>query len=70
MAGSNGYPGDDTEFPALPIKRNDVWEHLADLDVREPSVELLRTRHRVRDGYAGMIVATGFVSGQRQRRES
>lgn len=70
MAGSEGYPVDDTEFPALPIRRDDVWEHLAELGVREPSVELLKTRHRVRDGYAGMIVATGFVSSQRQRGES
>jgi hypothetical protein len=62
MAGSNGYPVDDTHFPALPIKPDDVERHLTTLGVREPSVELLATSHRVRDGYEAMIVATGFAS--------
>jgi hypothetical protein len=61
MAGSSGYPVDDTHFPALPIKPEDVEGHLAALGVREPNVELLETSHRVRDGYEGMIVATGFA---------
>ena len=64
MAGSDGYPVDGTQFPALPIKPGDVRQHLTELGVREPSVDLLQTKHRVRDGYAGMIVATGFVSNQ------
>jgi hypothetical protein len=64
MAGSDGYPVDGTHFPALPIKPDDVWQHLTELRVREPSVDLLNTRYRVRDGYAGMIVATGFASSQ------
>jgi NNMT/PNMT/TEMT family len=62
MAGSKGYPVDDTHFPALPIKPDDVELHLTSLGVREPSVELLETSHRVRDGYEAMIVATGFAS--------
>ncbi len=62
MAGSNGYPVDDTHVPALPIKPDDVERHLTTLGVREPSVELLATSHRVRDGYEAMIVATGFAS--------
>jgi hypothetical protein len=33
-------------------------------------VELVKTSHQVRDGYAGMIVATGFASNRRQRRGS
>lgn len=70
MAGSDGYPVNGTRFPALPIKPEDVRQQLTDLGVREPSVDLLDTRYRVRDGYAGMIVATGFVSSQRQSRES
>lgn len=70
MAGSDGYPVEGTHFPALPIKPDDVRQHLTELGVREPSVDLLDTKHRVRDGYAGMIVATGFVSNQRQCRES
>ncbi|HTU72713.1 MAG TPA: SCO2525 family SAM-dependent methyltransferase [Trebonia sp.] len=64
MAGSDGYPVDGTRFPALPIKAGDVREHLIELGVRQPSVELLDTSYRVRDGYAGMIVATGFASNQ------
>jgi hypothetical protein len=61
MAGSDGYPVDGTRFPALPIKRDDVERDLTKLGVREPSVDLLDTSYRVRDGYAGMIVATGFA---------
>jgi len=64
MAGSDGYPVDGTHFPALPIKPDDVRQHLIELGVHEPSVELLDTRNRVRDGYAGMIVATGFAGSQ------
>jgi hypothetical protein len=62
MAGSDGYPVDGTHFPALPIGPGDVGRHLTGLGVREPSVDLLDTSHRVRDGYAGMIIATGFAS--------
>jgi hypothetical protein len=65
MAGSEGYPVDDTDFPALPIRREDVRRHLIELGVPDPAVDLLDTRHRVRDGYEGMIVATGFASSQR-----
>ena len=70
MAGSDGYPVAGTDFPALPITPDDVKRHLTELGVREPSVELLETKHRVRDGYAGMIVATGFASNRRQGRGS
>jgi hypothetical protein len=64
MAGSAGYPVDGTRFPALPIEPDHVQRHLAELGVREPSVDLLETSDRVRDGYEAMIVATGFVSNQ------
>jgi hypothetical protein len=64
MAGADGYPVDGLRFPALPIQPDDVGRCLAELGVREPSVDLLDTSHRVRDGYAGMIVATGFASNQ------
>lgn len=67
MAGSEGYPVDDIHFPALSIRPGDVERHLIKLGVHEPSVELLDTSKRVRDGYSGMIVATGRVSDQRQR---
>ena len=61
MAGSHGYPVAGTYFPALPVNQDDVRRHLTELGVRNLSVELLQTKHRVRDGYAGMIVATGVV---------
>lgn len=61
MAGSNGYPVAGTRFPALPITPDDVRRHFTELGVSDLSVELLETNHRVRDGYDGMIVATGVV---------
>jgi NNMT/PNMT/TEMT family len=64
MAGSRGYLVADTRFPALPITPDDVWQHFTGLGVGDLRVELLRTKHRVRDGYEGMIVATGFARGQ------
>lgn len=70
MAGSAGYEVADTVFPAVPITRDEVRQHLADLGVREASVELLDKKPAVRDGYAGMIVATGFASNRRLGRGS
>jgi hypothetical protein len=70
MAGSAGYEVADNVFPAVPITRDDVERHLTELGVREPRVELLETKPAVRDGYAGMIVATGFASNRRLGRES
>jgi hypothetical protein len=61
MEGSAGYAVDGTDFPALPIKPEDVKLHLSELGVHEPNVIRLETSHRVRDGYEGMIVATGFA---------
>jgi len=70
MAGSAGYEVAGTHFPAVPITRNDVERHLRELGVREPTVELLATKPEVRDGYSGMIVATGFASNRRLGRGS
>lgn len=61
MAGSDGYDVADISFPALPITTDDVMEHFEKLGVSELSVDLLKTNHRVREGYEGMIVATGIV---------
>jgi hypothetical protein len=61
MAGSHGYPVAGTHFPALPIATDDVRRYFTQLGASDLSVELLRTKHRVRDGYEGMIVATGVV---------
>jgi NNMT/PNMT/TEMT family len=62
MAGSHGYPVAGTHFPALPITTDDVRECFTGLGASDLSVELLRTKHRVRDGYTGMIVATGVLT--------
>jgi NNMT/PNMT/TEMT family len=70
MAGSAGYEVAGTVFPAVPITRDDVERHLTELGVREPNVELLETQPEVRDGYTGMIVATGFASNRRLGRGS
>jgi hypothetical protein len=70
MAGSDGFEVAGTCFPALPITRDDVERHLTELGVREPSVGLLQTEPRVRDGYEGMIVATGFAGDRRLGRGS
>jgi len=64
MAGSKGYEVGDAEFPALGITPDDVRRHLGDLGASELSVEPLQTRPLVRDGYEGMIVATGFARGR------
>lgn len=64
MAGSQGYPVAGTRFPALPITPDDVRLHFTELGASKLSVELLRTKHRVRDGYEGMIVATGLACGR------
>jgi NNMT/PNMT/TEMT family len=64
MAGSDGYLVAGTRFPALPITVAHVREHLSALGAAGVSVELLSTKQRVREGYAGMIVATGFTRSQ------
>jgi hypothetical protein len=63
MAGSAGYPVADTHFPALPVTRADVQEQFTALGAGGLSVELLSTKPLVRDGYQGMVVATGFADG-------
>jgi hypothetical protein len=61
MAGSTGYLVGNTRFPAFSITRDDVTKYLTELGVDELSVEMPKTSHRVREGYAGMMVATGFA---------
>ena len=61
MAGSTGYPVAGVEFPALPVTVEDIAERLNGLGVTDLSVHLNQTEDRVRPGYAGMIVATGFA---------
>jgi len=62
MAGSAGYPVGRTRFPALPVSVDVIRRHLAELGATDLSVQPLQAKHRVRDGYAGMIVATGFAN--------
>jgi hypothetical protein len=64
MAGSKGYPVAGTQFPALNITEADVKEHFNDLGVGQLEVVPVQTPERVRDGYDGMIVATGIVGGR------
>lgn len=64
MAGSDGYPVAGTPFPALRITLDDVKRPFTELGASEFSVELTQTPHLVREGYDGMIVATGVVGGQ------
>lgn len=61
MAGSDGYPVADVPYPAIPVTAGDVEQHFRDLDatVQVKKVEL---EDKVRPGYDGMIVATGFTS--------
>jgi NNMT/PNMT/TEMT family len=68
MAGSDGYRVSDTCYPAMPITRDYVRRHFTELGASELSVEDLDTKPQVRDGYAGMIVATGFASNRRLGR--
>jgi len=61
MAGSTGYPVAGIRYPALPVTPDDVAGHLTSLGVSDLSVHLNQTEDRVRPGYTGMIVATGFA---------
>lgn len=61
MAGSKGYPVAKIPFPALPITANDVAGQFAELGVTDLSLHENKTKVRVRPGYTGMIVATGFA---------
>jgi hypothetical protein len=63
MAGSEGCSIAGTFFPALSITAADVEDHLTALGVGGLSLEVPKTAHRVRPGYAEMIVATGFACG-------
>lgn len=67
MSGSDGYPlGEVTEvtYPALPVTAQDIWDHFTRLHVDGLSVDEIEASELVRDGYEGMIVATG-ITGDR-----
>jgi len=64
MAGSRGYEVDGIWFPALPITCEDVRECLEKLGASELSVQMTETPPHVREGYQGMILATGISGGR------
>jgi hypothetical protein len=61
MSGSEGYPLGDVVYPALPVTADDIREHFTRLGVSELQVKELETSQLVREGYEGMIVATGIT---------
>jgi hypothetical protein len=61
MSGSEGYPLGDVVYPALPVAADDIRERFARLRVSELRVKELETSQLVREGYEGMIVATGIT---------
>jgi len=63
MAESTGYPVAGIPFPALPVTPDDIIDHFSRLGTSDLDVYLNQTQHRVRPGYTGMIVATGFAGG-------
>jgi hypothetical protein len=64
MAGSDGYAVAGKRFPALRIAEDDVLKCFTELGAGELSVHLTGTADQVREGYRGMIVATGIVGGR------
>jgi hypothetical protein len=64
MSGSDGCPLGDVTYPALPVTAQDIWDHFTRLHVDGLSVDELEASELVRDGYEGMIVATG-ITGDR-----
>jgi hypothetical protein len=64
MSGSKGYPLGDVTYPALPVTADDIREHFKRLSVSQLRVKELETSQLVREGYEGMIVATG-ITGDR-----
>lgn len=61
MAGSTGYAVAGVNYPALPVYTDDIAEQFIRLGVSDLRVRQIQTGDRVRPGYAGMIVATGFA---------
>jgi hypothetical protein len=62
MKGSEGYPVGDVTYPALPVTADDISEHFTRRHrVSELNVKEFEPSQLVRDGYEGMIVATGIT---------
>ena len=59
MEHSTGYSVGDLEFPAMDIGVSDVRDALDGLVESGTDIRLLESKHLVRDGYTGMILARG-----------
>jgi NNMT/PNMT/TEMT family len=67
MSGSNGWTlgdGDEVTYPALPVSAQDILDRFTRLRVKGLRLENVQASDLVRDGYEGMIVATG-ITGHR-----
>jgi len=64
MAESAGYEVGDTWFPASQVTSEQVAECFEKFGVTELTVEMTETPARVREGYNGMIMATGIAGGR------
>jgi hypothetical protein len=64
MKDSAGYEVSGISFPALRVSPDDVTKCFSDLGATDLNVYLNETQDRVREGYEGMIVATGIVGGR------
>jgi hypothetical protein len=62
MAGSVKYEVEGVDFPSTPVTLKDVTACLA-AHASDLQVELIDEEPGVREGYDGMIVATGFARG-------
>jgi NNMT/PNMT/TEMT family len=63
MSGSQGFPLGNVTYPALPVAADDIREHFTRLCVSELSIKELQTSQLVREGYEGMVVASGITGG-------
>lgn len=68
MAGSDGYPVADVPYPAVPVTAGQVHECFTKFGASDLNVDLIQLEHKVRPGYDGMIVATGFTSDNHKTR--
>ncbi len=64
MAESDGYRVGTTWFPARSVTSEQVRECFEDLGVNKLTVAMTEKPAKVRDGYKGMIIATGIAGGR------
>jgi hypothetical protein len=64
MAESTGYEVGGTRFPATPVSSEQVRQCFGNLGVNDLTVNLTQTPPEVRDGYKGIVLATGIVASR------